>query len=156
MQGPRPVHAGERARLAQRAVGAARALLRITGPVAPATVGRDAGDAAASGEESAAITAFLIILPMLVLLAAGINKALAGSGLQGTKNKFAKLGTIAGRSKAELSPRSGPPSSTSGLPGGKTLLQWQHISQAGGYHIALRFNADGVCEGVTHEHSSKR
>lgn len=45
------------------------------------------------------MTAFLIILPMLVLLAAGINKALAGSGLQGTKNKFAKLGTIAGAAR---------------------------------------------------------
>ncbi len=102
------------------------------------------------------MSAFFFILPVLVLVAGALARGGAAVGLQGTKNKFAALGTIAGRSKDEIVAAVGPPTSVSQLAGGKSLLQWQHISQAGGYHIALRFGPDGVCEGVTHEHSGRR
>jgi hypothetical protein len=42
-----------------------------------------------------------------------------------------------------------PTSQSSGA--GYTLLQWQRP----GYHLALRFDADGICEGVTHEYASE-
>lgn len=102
------------------------------------------------------MTAFLVILPIVVLIAGALARGGAAVGLQGTKSKFAALGTISGRSKEDIVAAVGPPSSVTQLPNGKTLMQWQHISQAGGYHIALRFAPDGTCEGVTHEHSSKR
>lgn len=60
--------------------------------------------------------------------------------------KFAKLGTLSGKSKEEIIASVGQPSSFSALAEGKSLLQWQ----ATGYHIALRFDGE-VCEGVTHE-----
>lgn len=61
--------------------------------------------------------------------------------------RFAALGTLSGRTEAEIVAAVGQPSSRSAMPEGKTLLQWQPT----GYHIALLFK-DGVCEGVTHEY----
>lgn len=63
--------------------------------------------------------------------------------------RFASLGTIAGKSRQEIIASVGSPTSFSTMPEGKTLLQWQATS----YHIALLFNGD-VCEGVTHEYLS--
>ena len=95
--------------------------------------------------------AFLIVIVVLVLIGA----VTASARLSNTQNKFVRLGKLAGRSKEEIVKVVGPPTSVSSLPNGKTLLQWQHISRAGGYHIALRFDDQGRCEGVTHEHSSR-
>ena len=64
--------------------------------------------------------------------------------------KFAGLGTIAGKTKHEIIAVVGPPTSFSALAGNQTLLQWQ----ATGYHIALSFT-DDVCNGVTHEYTSQ-
>jgi len=61
--------------------------------------------------------------------------------------KFVGMGTLAGRTKDEIIAAVGAPTSVSGLPDGKTLLQWQ----ATGCHMALRFAGD-ICEGITHEH----
>jgi hypothetical protein len=93
----------------------------------------------------------LILIPigLTAIFAAG-----AGSQLHSIKQKFATLGTIAGRSKADIIAAVGPPNSVSGMAEGKTLLQWQHTSQAGAYHIALLFDAEDICEGVTHEYAS--
>lgn len=92
----------------------------------------------------------------MILLGAGVQRAVASANVQSTRRKFAKLGTIAGRTKAEIIQAVGAPSSVSQIAGGKTLLQWQHVTQGGAYHVALRFNAEGICEGVTHEHSNQR
>jgi len=62
------------------------------------------------------------------------------------ESKFAKLGVLAGRTKAEIINAVGAPTSTSAMTDGKTLLQWMVT----GYHIALLFDGD-ICEGVTHE-----
>jgi hypothetical protein len=70
--------------------------------------------------------------------------SLYGKGLQG---KFVKLGTLKGRTQSEIVASVGKPNSISAAAGGKRLVQW--ITP--GYHIALLFDADGVCEGVTHE-----
>ncbi len=70
------------------------------------------------------------------------------------KNKFAKMGTLSGLTQAEIVQQVGLPNSVSSLPEGKKLLQWQHTSQAGAYHIALIFSHDDICEGVSHEFST--
>lgn len=66
-----------------------------------------------------------------------------GSSLQ---SKFVGLGTLKGKSKAEIISVVGPPNSISAAANGRTLSQWL----ATGYHIALLFDGE-TCEGVTHE-----
>ena len=62
-------------------------------------------------------------------------------------NKFAALGTLTGRTEAEITAAVGmSPTAISALDGNRRLVQWQTTN----YHIALSFDGD-VCEGVTHE-----
>jgi hypothetical protein len=68
-------------------------------------------------------------------------------------DKFAAAGTLQGRTKDDIIALVGPASSFSGIAEGKFVLQWMKTSAAGAYHITLRFGADGVCEGVTHEYN---
>jgi len=70
-----------------------------------------------------------------------------GASLQ---QKFVKLGTLKGRPEADIVAAVGPPQSR-GVAAGGYLLQWM----ATGYHIALRFDAQGICQGVTHEFKSR-
>jgi hypothetical protein len=63
------------------------------------------------------------------------------------RRKFLKLGRLKGQNKSVIFVLAGPPNAVSALPNGKTLCQWQ----AAGYHIALIFDADNICEGVSHE-----
>lgn len=67
----------------------------------------------------------------------------------GTQNKFAAMGVLKGKTKAEILEEVGPPNSASSMGPGKELLQWQKP----GYHIALLFT-DGVCDGVSHEYAA--
>jgi hypothetical protein len=67
------------------------------------------------------------------------------------RRKFQILGTLKGRTKAEIVGAVGLPTSMSALADGQTLLQWQTL----GYHIALGFDAHDVCYGVTHEFSGR-
>jgi len=89
-------------------------------------------------------------LPLLggLLLFALISAGVRAPG-QLLAQKFAALGTLKGRPMQEIVAAVGPPSAQSGAAGGKQVLQWM----ATGYHIVLRFDAEGVCEGVTHEAS---
>jgi hypothetical protein len=66
-------------------------------------------------------------------------------------SKFKAQGTLQGRTKQDIIATVGPPQAVSAVAGGKTLLQWQ----ATGYHIALRFDENDLCEGVTHEFRSR-
>jgi hypothetical protein len=50
----------------------------------------------------------------------------------------------------------GPATSFTGMAEGKFVLQWMKTTSAGACHVALRFGADGVCEGVTHEHDGTK
>ena len=72
-----------------------------------------------------------------------------GALLQG---KFANLtkdtnGVIAGKTYDQIVAACGTPSSVSPTGDGGKLCQWM----ATGYHIALLFDADNVCQGVSHE-----
>jgi len=62
--------------------------------------------------------------------------------------KFQKLGNMTGRRKQEIIAAAGPPSSISATGDGGQLLQWM----ATGYHIAIRFDANGMFRGITHEY----
>ena len=61
--------------------------------------------------------------------------------------KFGALGNLIGKTEADIVAAVGSPTSRSALATGQ-LLQWQRT----GYHIALIFDDQGQCGGVTHEH----
>lgn len=86
-----------------------------------------------------------------VVLAGVIGAMVAGSQVGGLQQKFAELGHLPGKTRTEIIDAVGPPQSVSAVGDGKTLIQWQMINQAGGYHVALMFDENDLCEGVTHE-----
>ncbi len=61
--------------------------------------------------------------------------------------KFVSLGTLTGRKLSEITAVCGEPNSISSIGNGKVLRQWQ----ATGYTIALIFDSDGICQGVSSE-----
>lgn len=82
------------------------------------------------------------------LLSSAIVKA-PGNVLQ---NNFAKLtedtnGVIAGKTLSEVKSVCGSPSAVSSIGGGQKLYQWQ----ATGYHIALIFDENDICVGISSE-----
>ena len=85
---------------------------------------------------------------LLYLLIGAMVKA-PGSMLQ---TKFAQLtadtnGVVAGKTLEEVKKACGSPSSVSAMGNGQTLYQWQ----ATGYHIALVFDENDVCVGISSE-----
>jgi hypothetical protein len=58
-----------------------------------------------------------------------------------------RLCNVIGRPIEQVESFLGVPSARSGTADGGVLLQWQRT----GYHIALRFDADGYCLGITHQ-----
>lgn len=65
--------------------------------------------------------------------------------------RFVVLGSLKGRTRREIEKGVGPASQETPLPDGRTLLQWR----AAGYHIALMFEKNGRCVGVTHENGRR-
>lgn len=68
------------------------------------------------------------------------------------ETKFANLvkdsnGVIAGKTYAEIVSVCGSPSAVSPVGDGKKLCQWL----ATGYHIALVFDENDICLGISHE-----
>ena len=72
------------------------------------------------------------------------------------KSMFGQAGMLRGKSRDEIIALVGPPRTLSAAPHGKAVLQWMETGAAGAYHVALLFDANGVCEGVTHEHDGTR
>src|SRR5664279_4345381 len=62
-----------------------------------------------------------------------------------------RLGNVIGRPQSNVEAFLGLPSSRSGTAGGGSLLQWQRP----GYHVALRFGADNLCQGITHQFAAR-
>jgi hypothetical protein len=89
---------------------------------------------------------WIILATMVLPIVWAVTSA---AGAQNTQKKFAALGALKGRTKDEIVEEVGLPNSVSLVGANKELLQWQRP----GYHIALLFT-DGVCEGVSHEHSA--
>ena len=84
--------------------------------------------------------ALVIVVPRLVLAPGRALRA-----------RFIALGTLKGRTRTEIVRAVGSPSTETRLPDGRTLLQWRTT----GYHIALVFELDGRCFGVTHEYGRR-
>ena len=68
------------------------------------------------------------------------------------KNNFAELckdtdGVIAGKTYQEIVAACGQPSAVSSLGDGTILRQWQETS----YHIALLFDSNDICTGISSE-----
>lgn len=68
------------------------------------------------------------------------------------QTKFSMLtkdtnGVIAGKTLEEIVKACGQPSAVSAMGDGKTLRQWQST----GYHIALLFDENDVCLGISNE-----
>lgn len=96
---------------------------------------------------------YIWVLPIvggiiLFLLSNAFVKA-PGNSLQ---QRFAQLtkdtnGVIKGKTLSEVKAACGEPSAVSAIGNGKTLYQWQ----ATGYHIALIFDENEICEGISTE-----
>jgi hypothetical protein len=67
------------------------------------------------------------------------------------RKRFVSLGSLKGRTRKEIEKAVGPPNQETLLPDGRTLLQWR----ATGYHIAVVFEKNGRCFGVTHEYGRR-
>jgi hypothetical protein len=67
------------------------------------------------------------------------------------RKRFIALGSLKGRTRREIEKAVGPAAQETPLPDGRILLQWR----ATGYHIALVFEKDGRCFGVTHENGRR-
>ena len=67
------------------------------------------------------------------------------------RKQFIALGMLKGMTRKEIVKAVGQPATETTLPDGRTLLQWR----ATGYHIALVFEKNGRCFGVTHENGRR-
>ena len=63
--------------------------------------------------------------------------------------KFVELGNLQGKSFKEITDKVGMPSSVSSVGDGTTLKQWM----ATGYHVALLFDENDICLGISSETS---
>jgi hypothetical protein len=90
----------------------------------------------------------------LLLLAAAIAVVvpwLFRSPGRALRKRFVALGSLKGRTRREIEKAVGEPAQETPMPDGRTLLQWR----ATGYHIALVFERNGRCVGVTHENGRR-
>ena len=95
-----------------------------------------------------------VLLVLLLAVAAGIAIVVPfvqRSPGRALKRRFVALGTLKGRTRREIEHAVGPAAQETPLPDGRTLLQWR----AAGYHIALVFEQNGRCFGVTHENGRR-
>ena len=89
----------------------------------------------------------LIVLIAVVLIVLILIRLARMPRLLSLQETFQAVGTLKGRTADEIIEAVGNPNSRSTYHDGQFLLQWLES----GYHISLRFDADGVCTGVTHE-----
>ena len=82
------------------------------------------------------------------LILYAIQSALVKALGKTLNQKFVSLGTLKGKTYDEIVAVCGAPSSNSAISGG-TVKQWM----ATGYHIALLFDENNICLGVSHETS---
>ena len=96
---------------------------------------------------------YIWILPILgAIIWWAVSSAVVKAPGDVLQSNFQKLtkdtdGKIAGKTLAEITAVCGAPNSISSVGDGKTLRQWM----AGGYHIALVFDENDVCVGISSE-----
>ena len=91
-----------------------------------------------------------IALVAALLLAIVVPRIYLAPG-RALRKRFVALGTLKGRTRKEIVKAVGQPATETPLPDGRTLLQWRTT----GYHIALVFEKNGRCFGVTHENGRR-
>lgn len=69
---------------------------------------------------------------------------------QNLNQKFVSLGNLKGKTLDQIVAVAGKPTAVSSLANGNILYQWQ----ATGYHIAILFDSNNICIGITSEISS--
>lgn len=94
------------------------------------------------------IAVLLLLLAGMVAIVVPLVFRAPGRAL---RKRFVSLHTLKGKSRKEIVNIVGPPATETPLPDGRTLLQWR----ATGYHIALVFEQNGRCFGVTHENGRR-
>jgi len=94
-----------------------------------------------------ALVGIFLFLAVLMAIGNSSNKNQGGHLSQ----RFARLGNMNGKYKDEIIKAVGNPTSVS-YSGRTQLLQWQRQ----GYHIALKFDGDGMFSGITHEYAAHR
>jgi hypothetical protein len=92
----------------------------------------------------------LIALVVAVVLTLLVPWAFRAPG-RAMRKRFISLGSLKGKTRKEIVKVVGAPSQETPLPDGRTLLQWR----ATGYHIALVFEKNDRCFGVTHEYGRR-
>jgi hypothetical protein len=97
--------------------------------------------------DNIAVLALLVGAALIAIIVPYVFRA-PGRAL---RKRFVALGSLKGRTRRDIEKAVGPASQETPLPDGRTLLQWR----ATGYHIALVFEKDGRCFGVTHENGRR-
>ncbi len=92
----------------------------------------------------------LVLLGVAALVAIVVPRVVLAPG-RALRKQFIGLGSLKGRTRREIVKAVGEPATETTLPDGRTLLQWR----ATGYHIALVFEKNGRCFGVTHENGRR-
>jgi hypothetical protein len=91
-----------------------------------------------------------VLLAAAAAVALGVPFILRTPG-RTLRRRFVALGSLKGRPRREIEKAVGPAAQVTELPDGRTLLQWRAM----GYHIALVFEKNGRCGGVTHENGRR-
>lgn len=94
---------------------------------------------------------FVLIALVLAMVVAVVLPFILWAPGRALNKRFRALGSLKGRTRAEIVKAVGEPAIETPLPDGRTLLQWR----ATGYHIALVFERNGRCFGVTHENGRR-
>jgi hypothetical protein len=94
--------------------------------------------------EAATVTVVLLVVAALVAII--VPRIVLAPGRR-LRKQFVLLGSLKGRTRREIVKAVGEPATETALPDGRTPLQWRTT----GYHIALVFEKNGRCLGVTHE-----
>ena len=93
---------------------------------------------------------YIYVLPLVGgLILYAITKAVVRAPGVGLKQKFAKLGTLKGKTLQEITSACGSPNSVAVKEDGIKVYQWM----ATGYHIVLLFDNNDICLGVSSETS---
>jgi hypothetical protein len=90
-----------------------------------------------------------IVTILGALVGLGVISLIVKAPGLGLQKKFEDLGELKGLTFQEIENKVGPPGAISAADGGKTVRQWLMT----GFHIALVFDEDNICEGISHQSS---
>lgn len=95
------------------------------------------------------VIGIVVVASVVLTVISAFSTATVGSDGRRLQRKFGDMGNVQGMHLDEFIQKVGKPNSVSSMPDGKTLRQWM----ATGYHVALIFDEDDVCLGISSETS---